>query len=248
MKFPEISGLIRRRILVNFRVKPEVIQRLLPDPFKPKLVNGSAMAGICLIRLEQIRPSWAPAPIGFSSENAAHRIAVTWTDEQGQLKEGVYIPRRDSNSVVNYLLGGRLFPGEHHRANFQVDDDGHSVELHIQSTDDHLSVDLRAQPFDQVPPTSLFSSLKECSQFFEHGSLGYSDTKSRTHMDGIILSTKSWEVKPLKVEFANSSFFANQKMFPAGSVEFDCALIMRNIEHEWHAAPEMPIRQLADAS
>jgi len=29
--------------------------------------------------------------------------------------------------------------------------------------------------------------------------------------------------------------------FPAGSVTFDCALIMRNIAHEWHAAAEMYI-------
>ena len=89
MQTPALQGIVRRRILVNFRVDPEVIQRQLPPPFHPKLVHGWALAGICLIRLEQLRPIGLPAAVGTSSENAAHRIAVTWTDESGQAREGV---------------------------------------------------------------------------------------------------------------------------------------------------------------
>jgi len=36
-----------------------------------------------------------------------------------------------------------------------------------------------------------------------------------------------------------SSFFANEKAFPSGSICFDFALLMRNIEHEWHSAPDL---------
>jgi hypothetical protein len=248
MKFPMIRGLIRRRILVNFRVKPEVIQSLLPDPFKPKLFKGWAIAGICLIRLEQIRPTWVPAPIGLASENAAHRIAVCWQDQEGQPQEGVYIPRRDSDAFINSLLGGRLFPGEHHRAAFDVHDDGRAVELHAHALDNSFSVDVRGQLADSLPPTSLFSSLEEASDFFKYGSLGYSDTAAGTHLDGVVLATKNWEVKPFIVEIAQSSYFTDLAKFPKGSVEFDCALIMRNIEHEWRAAPEMQTKQLAHAS
>ncbi len=248
MKFPDLHGLIRRRILVNFRVHPEVLQRLLPDPFQPKLLRGWGMAGICLIRLEQIRPGWIPAPIGLSSENAAHRIAVCWTDEESQAKEGVYIPRRDSSSMINYLVGGRLFPGEHHRAAFKVRDDGHAVDLCAHGLNDSLSIDMRGQSADSLPATSIFSSLEEASDFFKYGSLGYSERASGKRLDGILLSTKNWEVKPLNVEIARSSYFADKEKFPEGSIEFDCALIMRNIEHEWQAAPEMHTRQLAHVS
>jgi hypothetical protein len=76
MRFPRVHGTIRRRLLVNFRVAPDVIQRLLPAPFQPKLHHGRAIAGICLIRLEGIRPRRFPSMLGLSSENAAHRIAV----------------------------------------------------------------------------------------------------------------------------------------------------------------------------
>src|SRR5216683_826458 len=132
MKFPKIHGLIRRRILVNFRVDPAVIQRQLPAPFRPKLLGDWAVAGVCLIRLERIRPSFVPLPFGVASENAAHRIAVKWEAPEG-IREGVYIPRRDSNSVINWCLGGRLFPGEHHQAVFQVKDTGASIDFSMQS-------------------------------------------------------------------------------------------------------------------
>ncbi|MCA1829108.1 MAG: DUF2071 domain-containing protein [Myxococcales bacterium] len=107
LSLPAIHGVIRRRILVNFRVDPSIMQRILPPPFRPKLLDGAAIAGICLIRLEQLRPRPLPAAIGLSSENAAHRVAVSWTTPSGDEQEGVYIPRRDTNSGFNVLAGGR---------------------------------------------------------------------------------------------------------------------------------------------
>ena len=40
MKIPAIKGVIRRRILLNYRVDPEAVTRILPPNFNPKLVNG----------------------------------------------------------------------------------------------------------------------------------------------------------------------------------------------------------------
>ena len=60
-----------------------------------------------------------PEIIGISSENAAHRVAVIW-DDGAEVREVVFSSRRDTNSKINHLLGGRLFPGEHHQASFSV--------------------------------------------------------------------------------------------------------------------------------
>ncbi|MFZ0546136.1 MAG: hypothetical protein WAM60_11890 [Candidatus Promineifilaceae bacterium] len=49
MQVPVIQGIIDRRILVNYRVDPEVLSRFLPPPFQPKLIKGVGIAGICLI-------------------------------------------------------------------------------------------------------------------------------------------------------------------------------------------------------
>src|SRR6266481_1051775 len=105
MRIPVIRGIIDRRILVNFRVDPKVLEKLLPPPFRPKLVNGAGMAGVCLIRLHHLRPRYIPKALGIASENAAHRIAVEW-EQDGESREGVLIPRRDTSSHFNTLVGG----------------------------------------------------------------------------------------------------------------------------------------------
>ena len=44
MQIPVIRGIIDRRILVNYRVDPEVLEKFLPRPFRPKLIDGAGMA------------------------------------------------------------------------------------------------------------------------------------------------------------------------------------------------------------
>jgi hypothetical protein len=239
MRVPVIHGLIRRRLLVNFRVDAEVMQKFLPAPFRPKLHQGYAIAGICLIRLEQIRPSWLPRFCGVSSENAAHRIAVLWDEPSGGTREGVFIPRRDTGSWLNHLVGGRIFPGEHQLAKFDVTDDGAHICMSIRARDGRMSVRLRGHETDSLPDSSCFASLAESSAYFEGGSVGYSVTRDCCRLDGIRLQTDDWCVRPLAVEHVESSVFADESVFPAGSVTFDHALVMRNISHRWHVLPDM---------
>jgi len=220
----KIRGIIRRRLLVNFRVQPRFIERLLPPRFAPKLQEGYAIAGICLIRLEEIRPRRLPAFVGISSENAAHRIAVTWDDGS---REGVYIPRRDTGSLLNHLAGGRIFPGEHQRARFEVEDSGDRIALRMRSLDDATRVEVDARAASALPPGSVFATLDEASRFFEGGSVGYSATAAGDRLDGLRLRTHEWKVEPLAVEHVYSSFFETME------ATFDCALIMRNVAHEW---------------
>src|SRR5215510_13778193 len=165
MRLPKVHGTIKRRLLVNFRIDPAVMQRHLPAPFRPKLHEGSAIAGICLIRLENIRPRRVPRVMGLSSENAAHRIAVVWEDEAGS-HEGVYIPRRDTGSLVNHLAGGRLFPGEHQRATFHVTEEDDRIALRMRSADGQVELDVVGQTADRLPETSGFRTVQDASAFF----------------------------------------------------------------------------------
>ena len=234
MKIPVIRGVIGRRILVNYRVDPDLLAQLLPPPFRPKLINGVGMAGICLIRLQQIRPQFLPTAFGVSSENAAHRIAVEW-EENGEYREGVYIPRRDTSSRFNHLVGGRLFPGLYHPAHFQVSEQNDYVRVMMDSDDDKTHLMVEGRLAAELPPTSVFGSLSEASDFFERGSVGYSATMRQGEFDGLELRSFKWQVQPLAVEKVESSFFEDQNLFPADRVQFDCALLMRGIDHEWHA-------------
>jgi hypothetical protein len=239
MKLPALSGIIRRRILVNFRVQPEVMQALLPAPFQPQLVGGSAIAGVCLIRLEQVRPRFLPASFGFPSENAAHRVAVCWTDEAAELRHGVYVPRRDTDSVCTSLAGGRLFPGEQQHARFTVRDEGRLIDFAMQSADGQVAIRLRGRTGHALPAASVFTSVDEASAFFQAGAVGYSATRAGSRLDGMCLCTEVWEIEPLLLDSIYSSYFADEAIFPRGSVEYDSAFLMRNIPHEWQSVPDL---------
>jgi hypothetical protein len=233
MRLPVIKGLIRRRLLVNFRADPAVVQRLLPAPFRPKLHRGFALVGVCLIRLERIRPAGLPGWLGLASENAAHRIAVEWADTTGAEHEGVFIPRRDSGSLLNRLAGGRLFPGEHHPARFEVTDDGSHIELTMRSHDGVAAVRVVGDDADTLPAGSCFGSVAEASAFFEGGSLGFSVTRDGDRLDALRLETPERRLRALAVVEASSSYFADEQRFPPGTVEYDHALIMRDLAHVW---------------
>jgi len=216
------------------------MQKQIPDRFRPKLQDGFAVAGICLIRLEHIRPKLLPAIVGLNSENAAHRVAVLW-EEKEQPKEGVFISRRDTDSRIAHLAGGRIFPGEHNEANFDVVDTGSEIKFSMNSNDFGVAIEIEAEIAKELPSNSIFSNLQEASSFFEAGSLGYSVTHDSARLDGLKLETTGWQVEPLNVKSVFSSYFGDEVRFPQGSIEFDHALIMRNIPHEWHSADDLYI-------
>jgi len=230
MKLPTIHGFIDRRILINFTANAEDVEKILPKPFRPKTYKGKAIVGICLIRLKHIKPKGFPNFLGISSENGAHRIAVEW-DEDGQMKEGVFIPRRDTSLRLNTLVGGKLFPGKHHLAKFNVVESNQDYHIDFTSSD-NTNISIDAKEVAQFNSHSIFETLENVSSFFEKGAVGYSPNGNK--FDGLKLATYNWKVKPLAVSNVKSSFFENEEIFPKDSVQFDNALLMTKVEHEWH--------------
>lgn len=226
---PTIRGVIDRRVLVNFRVEPAALERVLPEPFSPQTAAGHGIGGICLIRFRDLRPRELPAWLGVGSENAAHRVAVEWT-EGGERRTGVYVPRRDTDSRLNTLLGGRLFPGVHHRASFSVDETGGRYEVAMTARDDETHVRVAGEPAESLPEGTAFDSLAAASRFFEQGSVGHSPNERTGEYERLELETFEWEVTPLAVDGVASSYFERFE----DSVAFDHALLMRDIEHQWH--------------
>jgi hypothetical protein len=239
MKIPVIEGNIKRRILINYQVEPQLIAGCLPPMFKPKEVLGKAIIGVCLIRLENIHPKRLPKKIGVSSENAAHRIAVEWKDDAGKQREGVYIFRRDTNSRINHWLGGRLFPGEHHPAEFHVKDSKDKIQFQLMSNDLQVKIEFDAQPTDQLPSGSVFKSVDELSRFFQSGADGYSAVTGKNRYHGMCLIPHDWNMSPLDCGNVELSYFHTAFGIAKGDLSYDSMVIMRDIPHEWQSLKTM---------
>lgn len=237
MMQPRLSSTVERRLLVNYRVDPELAARLIPAPLRPAVVRGHAVAGICLLRLADVRPAWQPVKVGLRSENAAHRFAVEWDGPSG-IETGVYIPRRDSASRLNIWAGGRVFPGEHHRADFQVRETRDELDIAYTALDHTTRVHATVELADRLSDSELFENLSEASDFFRRGAKGYSATRGR-HLDGMELNTDNWHVQACRIVSAESTYFDDTDRFPAGSAALDCAVLIQDLPVRWHPLPAM---------
>jgi hypothetical protein len=222
-----IVARIDRRLLVNFRVDPTALHRVLPDGLRPQLVDGSAVAGVCLLRMAGLRPRWAPRGIAWGAENAAHRIAVEWDGPTG-VRRGVYTPKRYSASWVPVALGGRVMPGVHQHARFDVDEDEERFRVGFDATDAEVDVDVERVPAHRWT-SSVFRDVDQASDFFRAGSTGWSPNH-RGALEGLELRTDAWQVSPARAHRVQSSFI---DALPRDSAEFSDVLLMRNVPVTW---------------
>jgi hypothetical protein len=239
MKAPALAAVMERRILVNYRVDPDLLGSYLPAPFRPALVGGQGVAGICLIRLGRIRPAGLPAA-GLRSGNAAHRVAVCWDGPEGPVT-GVYIPRRDTSSRLAALAGGRLFPGYLHLGRFRTREDAGDYRVQVASRDGMVHIEVEAHLAAELPPGSIFTSLEDASGFFRCAPAGYAATPAQGVFDGVELETADFTLQPLRLDKAASSFFDDRRRFPAGTAVPDSAFLMSGLSTIWHPQPELRV-------
>jgi len=238
---PRIVGTIDRRILLNYRASPVVVSRLLPAPFEPRSVNGHALIGVCLIRFKGLRPAHLPALLGLSSENAAHRISVVWA-EGGQTRTGVYVTRRDTNSALVRLTGGRIFAGVHGAARFDVEEADSNVDVSIRDSEGTL-VSLSGRTSNDFS-SEVFASHDEASRYFQDDRIGYSPALHGSDLEGLELNCHTWETSSLAVEESYVREFARC----SPEIVFDHALIMRGISHDWSEMPRLCCSASAEPS
>jgi len=236
---PVLEGTIARRVLLNFRADPTVIARNVPAPLEVVTQHGAAVVGVCLIRLDRLRPRGLPEIFGLSSENMAHRVAIRYPTAEG-MRDGVFIWRRETDLALVTLLGGRMFPGAHRCARFTVNEDAENLAMTVRTVDGQADVHFRGHHAPQWKPSALFGSFDEAQKFFQRGDCGFSCSLRGERLEGMQLRTLRWEMTPLAIDQVEARFFADAGRFPVGSVDFDSALLMRGIPHEWHELNRVP--------
>jgi len=254
VRAPVLAAEVERRLLLTWRADPDVVSRLLPQPFRPQLVDGAAVVGVCCIRLGAVRPQGLPAAVGLRAENAAHRVAVAWDAPEGE-RTGVWIPQRHTGSRVVALAGGRLFPGRHGRARFDVAETADRVRVAVTAGDGTaLAADVEVVP--ELVGSALFADLDAASRFFEAGSTGWSAAPAAHggrgvpdgpgDHDGMRLETDAWRVEAGRAREVRSSLYDDTGVLPPGAAVFDHALLMRRVPVTWQPLPSLPTK--ADAA
>ncbi|WP_081860151.1 MULTISPECIES: DUF2071 domain-containing protein [unclassified Microbacterium] len=221
-----LRGRMRRRLLLTYRVDPSAAGEMIPAPFRPQLIDGSAVGGVCLIALTELRPGWLRPRWGISTENAAHRFAVEW-DESGTTRTGVYVIERHSSDIVPVIGGGRFFPGVQRRARFDIDETDSRIQVRMQASDASVSADIEVS---EEWESSLFPTVGDASRFYRAGATGWSPRRDGRGAEAVELSAARWAVEAGRVNEVRSSFFDG---LPQGAAQIDSVLVMRDLPVSW---------------
>jgi hypothetical protein len=227
-----LTGIMARRLLVNWRVPVSMAERVLPPAVRPKVIAGHAVAGLCWVRLEQLRPVGLPAFAGLASENLAVRIAIEWAGGSGAI-----IFRRDTASRFIASISRHANFGEQHFGTFQAHDEGRETQISASGFEDgqahHTSV---IDSPDAVNASSVFSDVSSADAFFCNCSRGYSAGRKPGTWVGLCLQLHEWNFKPVRLVSARSTLI--DSLFE-GTAVLDSAFIMRNLRHTWTPMPVM---------
>jgi hypothetical protein len=231
-----IRAVMERRVLVSYRIEPEVLKAVLPTPFRPALAGGYGVGSICLIRLSGIRPGPLPAAFGLRAENVAHRFSVL-VDTPGGPVSSVYIPQRYTSSRVAALTRDLFFP-RLRMARFGVDERHGRYRIGAESLDGSVRIEVDAQIAATLPAGSVFADLDEASRFIRLAPAGYSDTALPGVFDGVTLEASYREIRPLRVDAVASSLFDDPRLFPPGSATVDSGFTAAGLA-TWRPLPRL---------
>ena len=218
----DVRAQLRRRLLISYRLDPAVAASLLPDGFRPQIIDGSALAGVCVLGLESIRPSWVTRRWGLRSENAAHRMAVERDGDEG-VEQGVFIFERHSSAWHPVLFGGRLFPGVHRKARFRIEEAGDRYALSMAAGGHSLTADVEV---GGEWTSEMFDTVQEASDLYRAGRVGWSLARNGRDVEPVALATEAWRVEGARLHHLRSSFF---DALPEGAAVFDSVVVMRDL-------------------
>lgn len=219
---PALHGRIARRILVDWMVAPERTTAALPPGLTPRLVEGQAVVGICLIQLDGLRPKGLPAAIGRPVSAIAHRISVR--DETG--RSGVYVPRRDTPSIAAQLVGGRLWPGVHGPAAVRWTESDDRIAVTAVADDLEVEVVVQRTSAQPVGPDLIALHASE--------PVAWSPGR-RGQLEEAELRCETFDAAPVQLHRARSSWIAAT----FGDLDPPRAVEMRNIPMRW-CSPRAP--------
>lgn len=235
MKISTIAGWLTWRIAVNYRVAPHVMREWIPEPFRPKLIEGHALAGLDLVHQKHQRIAGLPKRMGLTSFLAVHRVLVEW-EEMGMRKTGLFVLRRDSSLSVHAWAGGRMYPGLYHRSRFKVSQKDDAFSLRMRSRDDQ-TIAFEAEKTSHFPHYASFGQINRVASAIRAASPAYQARPDHCDIyEGVDWEIKRWQPQPLRVTHLHASFFEGM---PKNSIFFDHAFLIGESPHRWVRLPEM---------
>ncbi|HZH98117.1 MAG TPA: DUF2071 domain-containing protein [Fimbriimonadaceae bacterium] len=217
-----MRGRIERCWLFCFRVEPDRVRGLVPEPLELVTRGGWAFYNVVVSELSHMRPWFLPRFLGMSYTHVAYRLMVRW-----QAVEGLYFLRSDVDSSLVAKAGNLL-------TDFRM----HVARVRIGSTPTSIRVEapgaaLEATIFPQGPQLaagSPFQSIREAEQFLKYKPAALVRSANGVDVLRIGRNEQDWKSRLARVENGRFEFLGE----PCPPLEL--CFEVDTIDYQWNRA------------
>ncbi|MDP5170606.1 MAG: DUF2071 domain-containing protein [Bacteroidia bacterium] len=237
-RLTQATGILEDMVLLNFRTDAEVLRRLLPQPFEPRLVDGFGLVGILLFRMRDLECETTMGLPSPPSEHVLYRIAVSW--QQGaRTHHGMYILRHEVNAKLPIQQRRRgLFPVAGRPVRWIRRPWAGSFEWTIK-TKNRLRLKVGGKFSKKFPGESVFESLDNASDFFARERSVVAPRYQKSIFTSTHFLPLHWSIKPLHIHTLQTDFSQLENLFPKGMIFFDSGLIWPQMPCRWQKGHEI---------
>ena len=226
---PPVRARLAERLIFNFRLPPEAMARLLPEPWlAPQVVNGFGIASFCMLDLRGITVAPLPTALGLPSISCAPRFGVVDLSASPP-QPAVYVTERWSSSAFGswFTSLGFSAPHPHARATWQRTGDAAQVSVVSRRRGPVVSARVRrAETFR----SAAFESAAAFAAFLAEGVSSYGLSRYPGRLTKVDLHKADNTYTPLAVDELDGPVIREWQA--AGGV-FDSAFRTSGGRYEW---------------
>jgi hypothetical protein len=219
----EIAARMEQRLIFNFRLPPEVLERHLPVPWlQPLPIEGFAVASLCVLWLRNVTVGRIPRRFGAATISSAYRFGVLDRFDGGA-KPAVYVRTRYSTSHWTSQLSRLGFPWQRSQARIELKRLGGSGSSRLQITSGSGEPVFGATVRHPSRNSSaLFESPEDFARFVAQGVTSYSPSQKGDRMSVVDLVKEDQTYSPLEASDIQAPLLAEWLARPAADF-FDSA-------------------------
>lgn len=237
-RLTQATGILEDAVLLNFRTDIHVLNRILPPPFVPRLVDGYGLVGILMFKMRDLaceKNLGLPSP---PSDHVLYRVAVSWQHGM-RTHHGMYLLRHEVNTRLNVRQRRKgLFPVAASPIRWHKTP-GSEMFGWTLNTHNQTRLKVRARLATAFPPGSVFDTLDQASLFFQKERAAIAPRFQQSIFAHTRFLPLNWKVKPLFIEALHTDMDQLGSLFPKEQIYFDSGLIWPRILCKWQKGHEI---------
>jgi hypothetical protein len=231
MNAPTMRGHLRRCWIFTWRTPIAAARPLVPAPLELVTHGGFAFWNVVVCEVCNLRPALLPPIFGLDYWHVAYRLHARVRMEAGEVIEGLYFVRSDSNRAIVSAAGNWLTDFRFHTAQIEVARKDGVVEGEIRSREAGANFRVRNETPKSLAPGSPFSSLDEAAGFLKYKPFALAPAgESDVRLVRVVRNESLWRSSIVTVEESDWQFFGGRDVAP------EVCYAVEPIDYEWRRA------------